>query len=188
MVLENFMPGLALQNASIQERYQQIIDAVEIPSLIKLVREKSLRGTTFSLREEQMKHPEEPWRYEEDLWVPSALVRADSKPLICLHVYQPVFRRMPCAKNETYAQLRDRIGSETEELAQYITTENQDATKDKKKSVNAFHLSSARLEYVMDDSAIGCFNVFGDGTIFHNPQDKFNLRFTFLTSFYQINE
>ena len=180
---------LVIRGTPPSQRYMPILDSVEIPSLIRLIPKNPIsviKGSDicgFGLEYEQRKFPTEFSRYEDDVLRPQELIRSDNNPLQYLRCYQPLVRRMPWAKEgtETCEQLCYRIGIETKEMAQFIACDGN--------TINAYHLSDLRLEYVMSESSRLSLTVFGRGSNhFLNISDHFNLRWTFLTSFYDIKE
>ncbi|KYK25048.1 hypothetical protein AYK26_02535 [Euryarchaeota archaeon SM23-78] len=175
------MPVIAKLNQERIERLQDVLGHVAVKGLTKLIASEGIRmGRPFFLDRDKWENKEDKryWKYMETVWVPGDLVRENGKPLHIITAYQPVFRRMPVAKEETYAQLRDRIAKETGMLANYVMEQTS-------KEVNAFHLSNLDMEYVMSDSAKESIGLVGDG-IFLNPKEAFEPRATFLTSFYEI--
>jgi hypothetical protein len=176
------MPGLALAYGQMIKGYQKVLDSVEIDGLVKLNGDGYGIGRMFSLDKDKVDDPdaEKIWRRLETVWIPGELVRADGKPLKILKAYQPVQRQMPVAKEETYGQLRDRIAEETETLAGYVMEETGGP-------VNAFHLANLSGEYIMGQPAKECMVISGEGILDH-ARESFELRYTFLTSLFEVGD
>ena len=191
------MPGIARFANEARTALEQVVSAIEVPHLTKLVTLETgwREGNVFSpewerLTKEELGKKDDEWIEEQvdRFEYAKKLTTSDGKSPIILQAYNPMVIPLPLGDDETYRQLKERIEGLIAHGAEIVRAGFWEPVN----VLNAYHIGKVRLEYRIPneraETIIACMPIAGDSFLSKPASELLKSRWTFTLTYFNIEE